>query len=1020
MQRIECGLNFQRRGSTHPLGAGQKLFLCMLLITASIGVAVPGYGQNVDLVATQIDAPATGYFGRTITVANTVQNQGNANAGTFEIGFYLSADPYINSADLLIGTRAISALAAGAVSAVNTTLTIPGSVATGSYYLGMWADHLLSIAEPNENNNAATDAIQVLDPLAPDLIISAVAAPASAVPGDQIFISNTVANQGQSSAGFFEIGLYLSSDAIIDPSDKFLNSRALNSLATGTSHTSSTVVTIPSGTAPGQYYIGAWADYSGQILEANESNNTGSDVITIDSASPDLIVAALSVPAAASPGQTITVSNTIFNQGTARAASFSAGFYLSLDTVITSSDLLLDIRSVNSLSAGQSDEAETAVFIPNSVAPGAYYLGLWADNFQEILEKSENNNKARQALTVLAKPDLIITIFTTPASASPGQIFTVANTVQNQGTAVSGACRLGFYLSTDQTITTADVLLGSRNVGALAANASSSENTSLTIPASLVLGNYFIGAWVDDQQSVNEAVETNNLGIKSLALTAPTSVDLTITAVDAPAQASLGQSIVVANTVKNLGAAATGQFETGFYLSTDNTITASDFFLGARTITSLASGASNAANTALTIPSTLAPGNYFLGAWADHFNGANETDETNNIATDALTIIGLPDLIVVAVDAPPQASPGQSINIANTIKNQGSANAGAFEVGIYLSTDNVITPQGGTDIFLGSRTVNNLSVGALDALSSGVMLPNSVKTGLYYVGVWADYLGVLSETNENNNTASDTLRVIGQPDLVATSIDVPTQVTAGQTVTIPNTVSNSGTADAGAFQVGLYLSTDNSISGADILLATRTVSSLKVGASNADVTSVTIPTSAKPGPYYVGVWADRLNAVAETNDNNNTTAKPVTILGQSDLTVTVIDAPPQVMQGQSFLLTNSVKNTGSAAAGIFVVGLYLSPDNVINSTDLLLAARTVNSLAAGAADTASTTVTISATTLPGNYFLIVWADHLGAVTEFNENNNTGNKTLSILGRPDLVVTNVAGPALINPDRKSVV
>ena len=61
----------------------------------------------------------------------------------------------------------------------------------------------------------------------------------------------------------------------------------------------------------------------------------------------------------------------------------------------------------------------------------------------------------------------------------------------------------------------------------------------------------------------------------------PLGTDLTMTAISAPAAANAGTSIVLSNTVTNIGAnAPTVAFSIGFYLSTDSAITTADTYLG--------------------------------------------------------------------------------------------------------------------------------------------------------------------------------------------------------------------------------------------------------------------------------------------------------------------------------------------------------------------------------------------------------------------------------------------------------
>ncbi len=119
--------------------------------------AIPPYR---DLIVQSIDGPDTGGAGGTISVTNTIKNQGNsATSAAFYVKYYLSADATITSSDILLGQRSVAAgLAAGASSTNTTNLTIPATLAGGSYYVGAIADATNTVSESDENNNTGYDA----------------------------------------------------------------------------------------------------------------------------------------------------------------------------------------------------------------------------------------------------------------------------------------------------------------------------------------------------------------------------------------------------------------------------------------------------------------------------------------------------------------------------------------------------------------------------------------------------------------------------------------------------------------------------------------------------------------------------------------------------------------------------------------------------------------------------------------------------------------------------------------------
>jgi hypothetical protein len=90
--------------------------------------------------------------GDSFNVTDNTLNQGGAAAGASTTRFYLSFDLVKDRRDLLMGSRAVPALAAGASSTGTTTMTVP-KIMAGTYYLLACADDLGVVTESNETNN---------------------------------------------------------------------------------------------------------------------------------------------------------------------------------------------------------------------------------------------------------------------------------------------------------------------------------------------------------------------------------------------------------------------------------------------------------------------------------------------------------------------------------------------------------------------------------------------------------------------------------------------------------------------------------------------------------------------------------------------------------------------------------------------------------------------------------------------------------------------------------------------------
>jgi subtilase family serine protease len=128
------------------------------------------------------------------------------------------------------------------------------------------------VKESNEtNNNIAGNQINILPS---DLVLTSVSGPASVATGQNITAAATVMNQGAGRAGTFYISLYLSTDAVITTSDKYIGRIYIGSgLAAGAQQTVNITGTISATQAPGSYFLGAIADYLNSVKESNETNN---------------------------------------------------------------------------------------------------------------------------------------------------------------------------------------------------------------------------------------------------------------------------------------------------------------------------------------------------------------------------------------------------------------------------------------------------------------------------------------------------------------------------------------------------------------------------------------------------------------------------------------------------------------------------------------------------------------------------------------------------------------------------
>ncbi|MFN5953834.1 MAG: CARDB domain-containing protein, partial [Dolichospermum sp.] len=248
---------------------------------------------------------------------------------------------------------------------------------------------------------------------------------------------------------------------------------------------------------------------------------------------------------------------------------------------------------------------------------------------------AEPNNKLSLSASLTGSDLIINSISATSATAGTSLNFTY--NIKNQGAGNAGANYTGFYLSTDTTLDSSDAYLGYDYVNSLAAGSSSTESASIYLSSSLSVGTYYLFTKADGWGYVSESDETNNVSYQAITVVAPPKPDLIINSISAPS-ATAGTSLNFTYNIKNQGAGNAGANYTGFYLSTDTTLDSSDTYLGLDDVIALTSGSSSTESASVNLGKTLAAGNYYLFAKADDGNTITESDETNNVSYQAITI----------------------------------------------------------------------------------------------------------------------------------------------------------------------------------------------------------------------------------------------------------------------------------------------------------------------------------------------------------------------------------------------
>jgi subtilase family serine protease len=698
-----------------------------------------------------------------------------------------------------------------------------------------------------------------------DLVISAFTVPASGGAGLPVTMTVTVKNQGLGNADPSSARVYLSDDTFVDASDVPLGTIAVPALAAGAVYSSTLTPSLPATTTTGLHYLIAVADPDKTILESNETNNTLTRSFLVG---PDLVVTAWSAPSSAAPGATISITDTITNQGGGTAPASTTRYYLSVNAGLDSSDIQLPGgRAVPGLAPGAVSTGTASFTIPSDIAAATYYLFIKADADNVVAESQEFNNTALKTINIGG--DLVVSSFTAPGTAGPGSAIVVTDTTANTGTAAVAASTTRFYLSANAGLDASDILLdGAHAVPALAAGASHTASTTVVIPASVTIGSYFLIAKADADGVVPETAEFNNISLRSLQIGA----DLVISSITIPAKGGAGMPIAISDTTTNQGAAPTPPTQTRFYLSTNLTLDSGDTLLSARDVPSLVPGQSSSASTTVTLPANAPSGVLYILVQADATNAVAEISETNNVSFRSI-LVG-PDLIVSALSVPSKGGIGSSLDVTDTVVNQGAGTSAASTVRYYLATSVLLDSK--ATLLAGGRAVPGLAPGDSNTGTTTLTIPASTLAGSYYILAAADGDNVVPESQETNNTAARSIAV--GPDLIESGLAAPSTAAAGATITVSETATNQGIGTADPTTTRFYLSVNVLFDLSDVLLTgSRAVPSLPSGAPSTGQSQVVIPAGTAPGYYFLLAVSDGDNVVREASESNNSVARSIQV-----------------------------------------------------------------------------------------------------------------------------------------------
>ncbi len=777
-------------------------------------------------------------------------------------------------------------------------------------------------------------------------------------------------------------------------------------------------------------------DGDGQPGEPDEDVFTGSFSISV----ADLVAVSVTGPTTARPGDAVSVSWTVRNDGDVASGSWVDRLYLSTNGQVAGATLLVSAPRTG-LAPGVSYTRQFTVNLP-TIADGSYRLLLVVDAGNAVLEGAgeANNTLASDVDVVVGHVDLKPTITTAPASAFSGAAIDVAWNTANLGTiATAGGWVERVYLSADNVVSGNDRLLAEITQGGPLGTAQGiNTQRTLTLPAD-VTGTLFLLVVTDAANAITEpGGESNNVAFQSIRVDLTPWADLTVTSVDAPAQL-IGDPapLTVSWTVANIGPGAglTTTWTDAVIASTNGVLGDGDDRVLARFTHSggLAPGESDPrTETFLLPPAYTGRLHLFVVTDADGAVFENGLDANNALESpQLLDVMPIPyaDLAVSSVVVPAQASSGQPLDITWTVANQGIGvtSVGEWVDAVALATD----PQGQNRVvdFGTFSHFGQIAAGTSYDRTGQVRVPDGL-TGTFYVVVKAGRKfdtnagGPFEFVHDDNNigvSAAFPIVLSPPPDLAVTEVVAPPSAVEGSLIDVSWTVVNQGTGDAeGTWTDVVYLQRAGNPAAPKVELGRFTYDEpVPSGISYVRSEAVRLPSQIND-LYRVFVTANFEGTLYEhgataNNTRGATTEITVGVQPRPDLQIEEVVAPAQIDAGGTLNVEFLVRNQGTVATSTpqWFDRVYLSLDDKVTVDDILIEeVRNQSALAPGESYRTVTRSIVVPKRFRNEVHILVVADARGQVEEWpNDQNNLFDHPLFVVPAPlpDLVTGEVVAP-----------
>ena len=674
-----------------------------------------------DLIVKTLAVPGDAVVDETYLINATIRNNATENAGAFKVGFYEN--------DVLVEKKALTGLTGETVTLVQFDWT---PTAPGFYTLKVIADSDDDVSEISEDNNEKSEEVIITAP-GKDIIMLTLQAPGSATASETYVINATIGNCGDDSVGGFNVKFY----------ENFvpIDTKPVSSLASGAK---THILFNWQPTSAGTYTLKVVADSDNAVPEFNEDNNEkkSAGIVVLTNVKTTILR-----PDGAGTYTQWTVVGASSNweavddEITDEDSTYVSGEDSQRDTYALA-DFGSDAATIHNVTLYVRARKETTGRLDISILTHGtlYDITKTSDlttSYKDFSHTWENNPATGEDWTAEEVNALQAGVYTTywdPTRVT--QVWVAVNYTPTYKYECNVSSPYYYWGGTASASAHSDDpscdqvkfkwFNASGTIVNETANLPYTPGTTIT-DTYLIPDTHGAGIWGVTAQFYGSTLG----GPASSGFDVYESVpgkDLVVKTIDAPGSASINENVVINATILNRGTESAEASNVALYEG--------EAFKEKKAISSLASGAETEVQFNWQQASV---GTYTLTVVADSDNNVSESYENNNESSVEIDVEA-PDLVVISIDAPNYALVNETQAINATIKNNGTYNAGAFNVTFYED-----------DTLKETKSVSGLDAGAETQLEFN-WAPTS--GGAYVLKVVADIDNEVSESNESNNESS--------------------------------------------------------------------------------------------------------------------------------------------------------------------------------------------------------------------------------------------------------------------------